>query len=237
MYINDSSNKYNSIYHNALKNVRLNETDTTSYPFSDFIRDYNHAHNRLATVIMESDASFEFHDFNYTDLPVETANLIANQKTYQFTKYHAQIVGIAVKDGNDVTVPQIVDERDPYWLARFESGDTGETPTHVMFYGNGYHFYPTPSVNVTDGIYLYFQQTPQMEDDTVTTTEPGVSQLFQEYYPVATARRYSGRFGPKDAFDYLYNEERLIEDSVRSYFEKRLANKPKKIAAKVHYHE
>ena len=237
MQINNSTDKYNSIYHNALSELRFDDGDTTSYSFEKFIRDYNHAHNRLALVIMESDASFEFHDFNYTDLPVETANLVDGQRTYQFQKYHAQIVGIAVKDGESVTVPQIVDERDSYWLARFESGDTGETPTHVMFYGNGYHFYPTPSKDVTGGIYLYFQQTPKMEDTTATTLEPGVSALFHEYYPVATARRYAGRFNMDKLRGDLYERELMVEDSVRNFFEKRLANKPRKLGAKVHYHE
>ena len=37
--------------------------------------------------------------------------------------------------------------------------------------------------------------------------------------------------------NYLYSEERIIEDTVRAFFEKRLANKPKKIEAAVHYHE
>lgn len=219
-----------------MRNLRFKDTDTTSYPLADFITDYNHAHNRLATVIMESDASFEFHDFNYTNLPVETANLIAGQKTYQFTKYHAQIVGIAIKDGDSVVVPKPMDERNPQTLAMMEMGDEADVPTHVVFYGNGYHFYPTPKKDVTGGIYIYFQQTPQMEDTDVTTTEPGVSQLFHEYYPVATARRYAGRFN-MDSFDYLYSEERIIEDTVRAFFEKRLANKPKKIEAAVHYHE
>ena len=60
-------------------------TDATDYPTAQKTRNINRWFDRVISLILQADAKWEWDDTNYTDLPIATASLVANQQDYSIS--------------------------------------------------------------------------------------------------------------------------------------------------------
>ena len=74
------------------------DSNSTSYPLADKVRNINAALEELVSEIINADGTYQWDDTNYTDLPVGTGLLVEGQEAYSFASEYLQIEGIEVLD-------------------------------------------------------------------------------------------------------------------------------------------
>lgn len=78
----------------------LCDADTNSYPSATMLRRINYAYEQVVGWLINADGTAQFDDTNYTNFPVGTYTMIADQPKYSFNDKFLQLISVKVKDAN-----------------------------------------------------------------------------------------------------------------------------------------
>lgn len=186
MYINDSSNKAQSIYHNVLFSLGLENTDTTTYPVDDFIRSINNWYRRVNQWVWNVTGEWEFDDSNYTTLPSAKADLVDGQTDYLLPSYAQKIDRVQIKDINCNWIKVNPIDKSQIGSAVEEFYKTKGKPLYYDMVGRSFNLYPAASSTEcitgtgTKGLEIFFSREINEFASTDTTASPGFNEDFQE---------------------------------------------------------
>ncbi len=210
----------NSIISDVRWWCRLPSDDTTLYPVADIRRNANMAMDRVSTLIMRSDNSWEWDDFNNENgdgeatLPLSTGDLEANQEDYALTLSHLKVIRVRVKDpnGNWLTL-QPISRRE---LSDSQIASTG-TPSGYDKLGNSIFLTPIPSYGSTEGLEIQYQRPAVYFDADSDAVEPGFAPQFHRLISLYAALDYCDIHLPDQAQKIRARIEALETELVDFY--------------------
>lgn len=166
---------------------RLDASDTTLYPLADIARNANMGLDRVTALIQEHDNTFEWDDFNNTDLPIATADLVSGQQDYPLELSHLKILRVRAKDqqGNWVTLDPV----SRHQLTDDQLAATG-TPWGYDKFANSIFLVGTPNYGSTGGLELQFQRGASFFDNSDTSKKPGFAAQFHRLISLYAALDY-----------------------------------------------
>ena len=179
------------LYSDCLWLCGILSSDTTTYPIKDITRNANYAGDRVSSLIMRSDNTWDWDDTNNTDLPIGTTTLLDGQQDYSIPVTQLKISRVRVKDsqGNYVVL-EPVNRRD---LTDSELTATAGMPSKYDLLGNSIMLYPKPATtNVTTsaGLEVQFQRGFSYFVYTDTTKVPGFATPFHRLVSLYAALDY-----------------------------------------------
>lgn len=194
MYINDSTNPQNSIYHYTLFLLGLDSTDTTSYAVADFIRSANSWVRKAVFLSWRNSDAWEFDDSNYSTLPIATTTLVNEQADYSLPSNGLDVERVEVLDssGNYKLLTQL--DKGMVDSAMTEYYETPGMPAYYDLVGNSLVLYPKPSasyVTVAAGLKLYLARDIDGFTTLDTSQEPGFVPTFHPYVAYGSALDYA----------------------------------------------
>jgi hypothetical protein len=155
-------------------------TDSTSYPLVDKARNINAWFDRVVSLILRSDTSWEWDDVNHTDRPIATCNLVSAQQDYTVDGLtFLKIMRVEVQDSNGNWTqldPITQDMEKGTALTEFEK--TNSVPLYYDKMGDSLDLYPAPNYSKTNALKVYYQREPSYFASNDTTKEPGFASLF-----------------------------------------------------------
>lgn len=156
----------------------------------------NTAYSRYCILALMADNLWQFDDNNYSDFPIGTTNLIANQPDYTLTNEQVIIEQVEVLDPTG-KVWMAVPEGDERKFAEYKISESqyfnnvAAIPIFHIKKGNSILLMPTPSYSVTQGLKVRFKRPPIYYVSTDTTKLPGFNRLHHEYLCDYATWRYS----------------------------------------------
>lgn len=205
------------------------KTDGTLYTLAEKIRNANLALDRVTSLIMRSDTTWEWDDSNNTDLPIAVTNLVAGQLDYSLSVNHLKIVKVRIKDRNGVFYTlDPINRRD---LSDHELNATG-TPRGYDKIGMSIMPYPVPDYSQTAGIEVQFQRVASYFTTDDTTKEPGFAPQFHRLIPLYAALDYCETNGMDAQSARIRNRIERMEVELVEFYSSRDYDKPHRISFK-----
>jgi hypothetical protein len=179
----------------------------------------------MAGDLLQVDGRYEWDDTNYTDQPIATFSLVADQAGYSFMEdaNSAQILDITrveVKNAasGDWIKLRPIDQREisqgyTEWM------ESSGIPIYYDFIGTVLTLFPASSYNSTDGAKVWFKREPAYFDSTDTTDEPGFCTPFQKILWLGPAYDYSVLSGKPNVA--LRQEIELERERLREFYSRR----------------
>ena len=191
-----------------------------------FTRYSNIALDRVTSIILRSDNSWEFMDSNSTTLPIEDHNLTSGQKDYTIETTHAKVLKVRVKDPNgDYVTLREVSRRN---LSDSELVRTG-TPEKYDMLGNSIFLTPTPDYTSSLGLEIQVQSPMSHFVTTDATKVPGFSSMYHRLIPLWAC--YSYAFAKRQTIAKDIRQEILVmEDELEKAMAQRDYGKPKNLS-------
>lgn len=184
--------------------------------------DINNALMHVTSLILANDRKWQFDDQNYTDLPIATTALVANQQDYSLSVSQLTIDRLEVMDANgNWTALTQFDQQDfkrgrKIALEAYKS--TPGIPTEYDLVGNSIFLYPPPSYSLAAALKVYFTRAPSLfssADVSTGTKQPGFNSLFHDLIPLWVAYNYAVENSQATANGFLAAinlKEKQIED-------------------------
>ncbi len=169
----------------------LTNADTTAYTNANRLLNINDHLNRIQTTILRSQDEWDFDDKNNTDLPILTADIVANQQYYTLPTGMIDMKRLEMSfDGVTFykAMPLDINERqtDTSNLSDFSQNQ----PYYDMVSSDTFTLYPIPTANVTGGLKIWVSRTPvefTSAELTTGTKEPGFESLFHQMLAYGSA--------------------------------------------------
>lgn len=182
MKFNDSSDKANSLYHDALF---WTGAKSTTLDIDDFTRSANFALDAVVRKIFKADGRFQYDDANYGDLPIATTTLESGADHVPLADEHLKVTRVRIKDkqGNWKTLTP-VDRRD---MTDDQLSATGEPESYDKL-GNNIFLLPIPDYGADGGVELQLQRGSNYFTTADTTKKPGIPSIFHRYISLYPAR-------------------------------------------------
>ncbi len=163
-----------------------NSTPTT-YSINQITRNVNRALDRVAYLIQGADQLWQFDDQNYSDLPIATTDLVADQTDYSIDQTFLKILKVEVADANGKFYSiEPINVDDPNFRNVSENTTSGY-PIRYDKNANSVLLYPAPNYSTTAGIKIYYQRNMQYFETTDTVKEPGFNPQFHRILPLYAA--------------------------------------------------
>ncbi len=222
MQFNNSSNKENSLYHDAiywLTGSRL--SSAAVLPIEDFTGNANFALDAFVRKYFEASGRWQYDDKNHTDgdgnptLPIATTDLVANATSIVIADEHLRISRFRIldKQGNWKTLKP-VDRRD---LDDDELSATGEPDSYDKL-GPALLPYPIPDYGATGGAEVTFERGSNYFTTDDTTKEPGIPSTLHEFISVYAARRQAAAKIMPNRIKVLDTELQRLDNDIINFF-------------------
>lgn len=156
----------------------------------------NDAVGRQAILALMADNSWQFDDNNYTDFPIGTTNLVANQPDYTLNTDQVIIEQVEILDPTG-QIWMAVPEADERKFAEYEISESqyfnnvAAVPIFHVKKGNSIVLMPTPSYSVAQGLKVRFKRPPSYFVYTDTTKLPGFNRMLHNYLPDYATWKYA----------------------------------------------
>lgn len=201
----------------------LVNTDATKFPIEDKTRIINRWYERIVGRILEADGRWQWDDTNYTDLPIATTNLVANQQDYSFAVAHLRITRMEVMDTSGKWCwLQPIDQNDARRRSLTEFGNQLGVPCWYDKLSNSTFLYPRPNYSKNAGLKAYFQRTADLFTTTDTTKEPGFASIFHRILALGPALEYATANGlDGNKVKVLRDEVAQIEADIKEFYSKK----------------
>lgn len=222
MVFYDTSNKYNSLYHDSLFRLGIDRDDTTTYPIADFTRSANNWYRRVNSWIWQSTGEWEYDDSNLTDLPIAVCDLVASQTDYTIPSTAQKIDRVEVKDdGSDwhKLIPMDKSELPDTALTEFE--ETAGLPVYYDVVGNSLFLYPAASSTETtlaSGLKLYFSRDVDQFTTSDTTMSPGFVKNFHEIISIGSAIDFATLIGDLTRYNQLKSTLNELVTELKQFY-------------------
>lgn len=189
-----------------------------------FTNDVNMALDRVFSIIFDADGTNQLDDPNHVDLPIVRYDLVASQRAYPLTQDEnsndiLEIFRVAVDDGSGkFSEIKPVDQQSQKNMNSFFDGQLTEgTPTRYDKTGNVIFLDPIPSVNVTNGLKIFYSRPASYFATSDTTKSPGIARIFHEYLILRPSWMYAFRNSLSNATD-IRDEMLRMEQEIRDYY-------------------
>lgn len=173
------------------------DTDSTSYPIAQKIREINTAYEKVNAWIINNDGTWQFDDENYSTIPEGATDLVAGQSDYSFSAAFLEIEWVKIKDANGrwkVITPidqsQVDFPLEDYLI-------TNGFPQHYDKVGNVIRLYPAPAtgtVTLSGGMKIAINRTASLFTSADTTKTPGFVSPFHVILAYMAALPYCAKF-------------------------------------------
>ena len=235
MKFNSLGQREASLYHDTLDFAGI--TDTASYPLIQFCRSANYWYRKADSWIWQATGTWEFDDSNYTDFPIATTTLVANQQDYEIPSAARKIDRIEVLDDvGDYHLIKPFDKSQIKGASMSEFMEEAGFPNYYDLVGNSVLLYPKPSasdVTTSAGLKLYFSRDINAFAVTDTATEPGFDNHFHRIISLGSSYDYCMSNGVEDRKVNLRNELEVLRSELQEFFGARHRDMKPKIIPKV----
>lgn len=194
----------------------------------DFTVRLNRAYDKVSTLIMSADGKWQWDDTNYTDLPIGSTALVANQRDYTMDVEYLDILKVAILDsaGNKK-------ELYPYGLndnvGELELSDLPVTtgiPHSYRKTGRSFMLYPVPNYSYAGGLIVYYQRKPSYFVSSDTTKSAGIPIHFHRLLALEACLDYAISKGLANKND-LAVQVREMEEAIVDHYSKRAKDSQK----------
>lgn len=189
-----------------------------------FTAKINDTVSQIWSWIFQSYGGWTYDDSNYTDLPESTTNLVAGQTKYALASDMLTVNRVEVTDstGNVRKLKSIPQEQIAgVGIAQFAPPLYG-FPAYYRLTDGVIEILPAPSVNVTDGLAVYFERDSVQFASTDTTRTPGFASPYHRLVSVgASIKWYKVKQPSSDTLKELKEEYALGEQDLRQYYQQR----------------
>lgn len=182
---------------------QLTKTNSTDVPAATLNLYLQPAEDYIVGLIIKNDATWQFDDSNYSDLPVATTAIVSGQQQYNLAVTHLAIDRIEIAyTASDWRVLSQVDQQ------QFKGGNaqslntlsTSGKPTQYDISGTTLFLYPVPDYSLSAALKLYYTRGPLKFDYTTgkftdgtgsTSSQPGFASIFHEGIPYKGALNFA----------------------------------------------
>lgn len=198
----------------------------------------NDAYSRYVILALMADNSWQFDDSNYTDFPIGTTNLVANQADYTLNTDQIIIEQVECLDPTG-QVWQAVPEGDERKFAEYQISESqyfnnvAAIPIFHIKKGNSIVLMPTPSYSITQGLKVRFKRPPSYFVKTDTTKMPGFARLHHTYLTDYATWKYAMSRSMPIYKTFQQIVGRWEADDIPNFYEDRSLEHPTNIRARV----
>nr|AUN36867.1 hypothetical protein [uncultured bacterium] len=200
-------------------------SDSNSYPTAQKTRNINAWLDREVSLILQSDAKWEWDDLNNSDLPVGTLTLTSGTQSYAINTTYLKLRAIACKDSNGVYhYLDRIDESSPQAgsIELMESTKTSGVPVAYAHFGNLIVLDKKPSYTVSAGLKFYFQRNVTYFTAADTTATPGFAPMFHRVLSLGAALDYTIKHDLSEKIiTRLQNRIDKLEAALMEYYASR----------------
>jgi len=217
---------------------KMARVDSSQWETFNVVNSCNDWLNKIFTYGKGNDKKFQLDDTNHTNLPIGTANLVANQSDYSFltdgqNNRITNLTRIDILDSSGLYRQlQPIDQAQLGGIALDEWNKTAGLPLYYdKIADNIIRLYPKPATSVSAGLKYYFQRSPSYFVATDTTKAPGVADDLHRGFVVASAYDAALTLGLANLQPLsieLAKEEQKLED----YFATRETDEPNVLQVK-----
>lgn len=215
---------------------RVCNTNSTSYPTTLKTVDINIALAEVYEMILRVNG-WNVDDFNHTDYPIITTDIVSGQRDYSFT-YDEQtnlILGIhkvMVKDSASGVFQELeaVDQQTQDVSSFYDGQNGAGIPIRYDKTANGIFLDPIPNYNSTGGLKVFIDREPSFFVYTDTTKVAGFDGLCHDYLYLKPSYEYCRDKGLQSA-ERLYRD---LQDSIKR-LKDRYAYKDRDFATRIQY--
>jgi hypothetical protein len=162
-------------------------TNSTTYTLANKAIDINIAQDEVWSEALKNNG-WNVDDFNQTDYPIITTDLVASQRDYSFILDSSgnrilDIYKVLVKDSSTGLYKEIkpVDAQSIAPTTMLDGADTEGVPTCYDKTGNGILLDLVPSTSITSGLKILVNREPTYFTSSDTTKVSGIDPLCQDY--------------------------------------------------------
>lgn len=163
----------------------------------------NNAVNSAVSIILRATNSWQWDDLNQTNLPILTANLVANQQDYAFPGDVLQIYKVEIDydgSGTYVVAEEIDSESNSIPSdATSESAHYSTSSPKYNIVANSLMILPRPTANSTGGLKVTITREISKFTSSDTSKEPGIDDLFHEYIEAYVTYHWEKVYHPERA--------------------------------------
>lgn len=225
----------------------LVDATSSSFPDATMLRRVNQAYEEIIGKLIALDRNWKFDDSNYSDLPIGTGTLVANQQDYAYDAALLSIERVEVKDAqsNWHKLEYINESEITEALAEYLS--TPGLPEKYAMRANSIFLYPAPTAaacTLTSGLKVYYQRTASLYTCTTYvsgactvgtyatgTKEPGFASPYHILLAYKAALPYAITY-KKDRIQPILNEINRLEAEMLSLASNRMRdNLPRIVVA------
>lgn len=198
-------------------------SDVNEYPLTQKARNVNRWLDRVVTLILRSDGKWNWDDANYSDLPIGTLNLVANQQNYSISGNELlKLLKVECADSDGTFTPLYqIDTRENKNEAMSEIMKTAGTPQYFDLINNTFILYPKPSYSYTGGLKIYYQRIPDYFTSTDTTQVPGFAEPYHRILSYGAALDFAISKNMTGRIPMLREEIAKLEEGLIEHYSSR----------------
>lgn len=202
------------------------ETDSTSYPLADMVRNYNRHYYKAVIDAVKAEGRVIFDDTNLTTIPQKTFTWVAGQKQYSFPTDLLKLAAIEVTDAaGNTTRLQEIDLSDPEFartITDFEK--VSGVPKYYDPRGDSFYVYPAPSateVTLSDGGTIYYSREIDLITTADTTQEPTLPEPFHRIPNIGAALDWLLVNSTVDKYNRWLSQYEQLRQEMREFYSSR----------------
>jgi len=200
----------------------LTNTNSSSYPTEDLIRNINRHYDDVVTLIWENVDDWNFDSSTASTLPIAYCDLVDGEQVYPLptTARKIERVEVKAKNGNWVLLKPIDDTQIKTAIPEYSK--TPGLPSQYTLIGENIYLFPPPSgdqVELKEGIRVYLARSVEPLVD--ETDVPGFASEFHRILSLGAAQDFciAHELASKEA-DLRREKERLMLQLI-SFYSKR----------------
>lgn len=206
-----------------------------------FTRLINRAYDKTQLEILKVDGRQQFHDRGLTNLPIDTADLVANQADYQLSITHLKMLGVEVKDTNgDWYALSPIDQQDirRKGHAYTEFMETAGRPMYYDLIGGSVYLFPKPAADqvatgtASQSLKVFYQDEVDYFTVDDTTKTPGIPTPLHYVIPLFACQQYAKSNQMAEKARELDAEIQIAKEEIRQFFSKRNVDDKTRLVAR-----
>lgn len=187
-----------------------------------FTKDINDYYRRVNSYIWEVTGTWEYDDAEWTDLPIATTDLVANQQDYALPSTAQKVDRVEVlNSAGDYQLIKPIDKSMIRTGAMSEFYETAGMPVYYDLIGRSVFLYPKPaaaSVTTTDGLKVYFSRDIDEFVSTDTTREPGFVSNFHTILSLGASYKYAISYEMTSKISFLKREINEMKKELKNFY-------------------
>lgn len=228
-------------FSNILTKIGDNVGDPVEYTTAKKVVDVNLGIDNLLLMLFGEGAggTWQLDDYNQTDHPIITANLVSGTRDYAFSTDQdgniiLDIYKVQAKDSSGVFHDLInVDQQGPDAPVTMTDGqNTGGTPTHYDKTGNALFLDPIPNYNSTNGLRMFINRESTYFTASDTTKKWGYTGLYHEYLVLYASYQYA-RAKTLTNREALKRDLLEVEEKIKKHHGTRERDRKRRLVPKV----